>query len=340
MRYALRRLLLTVPLLVVVSFVVFVVGSLLPGDPAATRFEQRASPEAREAWRREHYLDRSIPVRYAHYMEGVVTRFDFGRSYAPGEVAVGPELLNRFAATIELTLAALLIAVPVGIGVGVLGAVRRGRLVDHLANLLALLGNSIPIFWLGMVLLLGAIAAGFHSFNGRYDVAAFEDVVGGYSTKFYVLESLVRGEYRVAWDCVQYLAIPALALSTIPMAVITRMTRASVLEEIAKDYVQTARAKGLRPSRVVLRHVLRNSMIPIVTVTGLQAGTLLSGAVLTESVFNWPGLGKYVLEGVMGNDSPVLVGGILLIATTFILVNLAVDLLYGVVDPRIRVAAE
>ena len=337
MLFALRRLLVTIPLLVVVSFVVFVIGSLLPGDPAATRFEQRASPEAREAWRHEHYLDRPIHVRYAHYMEGVVTRFDFGRSYAPGEVEVGPELLDRFAATMELALAALLIAVPVGIGVGVLGAVRRGRLVDYVANFLAVLGNSIPIFWLGMVLLLAAIAVGFRKFNGRYDVAEFEDVVGAYTTKFYVLESLLRGEFRAAWNCLQYLMIPALALSTIPMAVVTRMTRASVLEEIGKDYVQTARAKGLRPSRVILRHALRNAMIPIVTITGLQAGTLLSGAVLTESVFNWPGLGKYVLQGVMGNDSPVLVGGILLIATTFILVNLAVDLLYGVIDPRIRV---
>lgn len=339
MLYALRRLLLTIPLLVVVSFVVFLVGSMLPGDPAATRFEQRASPEAREAWRHERWLDRPIPVRYAHYMEGVVTRFDFGRSYAPGDVEIGPELINRFAATIELTLAALVLAVPLGIGVGVLGAVRRGRFVDYLANFLALLGNSIPIFWLGMVLLLAAIAAGFNKFNGRYDVAAFEDVIGNYSTRFYVLESLVRGRFAAAWNCAQYLLVPALALSTIPMAVITRMTRAAVLEEIGKDYVQTARAKGLRPTRVVLRHVLRNAMIPIVTVTGLQAGTLLSGAVLTESVFNWPGLGKYVLEGVMGNDSPVLVGGILLIATTFILVNLVVDLLYGVIDPRIRVAA-
>jgi len=334
--FALRRLLLTVPLLVVVSFVVFLIGSLLPGDPAATRFEQRASPEAREAWRHEHYLDRSIPVRYAHYMEGVVTRFDFGKSYAPGDVEVGPELRNRFEATIELTLFALLVAVPAGILVGLLGAVRRGKFVDYLANLLALLGNSIPIFWLGMVLLLGAIAAGFHHFNSRYDLK-FIGVVSGYSTNFYLFESLVRGEFAVAWSCAQFLLIPALALSTIPMAVITRMTRSSMLEEIGKDYVQTARAKGLGRTRVVVVHVLRNALIPIVTVTGLQTGALLSGAVLTETVFSWPGLGTYILDGVKGNDSPVLVGGTLLVATTFILVNLVVDLLYGVIDPRIRV---
>ncbi len=334
MLFALRRLALTVPLLVVVSFVVFVIGSLLPGDPAAARFELHGGPEAREQWRRDKGLDRPIHVRYARYMEGVVTRFDFGQSYTDDR-EIGPVLMDRFSATVELTLFALVIAVPVGIGVGVLGAVKRGKFVDYLANLLALLGNSIPVFWLGMVLLLVAIALGFRHFNARYDIS-HDDVIGAYSTKLYFFESLARGEFRVAWSCVQYLLVPALALSTIPMAVITRMTRSAVLEEIRKDYVQTARAKGLRPSNVVLRHVLRNAMIPIVTVTGLQMGGLLSGAVLTETVFNWPGLGTFILDGVKRNDSPVLVGGILLVAATFILVNLVVDLLYGVIDPRIR----
>ena len=336
MLFALRRLALTVPLLVVVSFVVFLIGSLLPGDPAAARFELHGGPEAREQWRREKGLDQPIVVQYARYMEGVVTRFDFGRSYTDDR-AIGPELVDKFSATIELTLFAMSIAIPVGIGAGVLGAVRRGRLVDYLANVLALFGNSIPVFWLGMVLLLFAISIGFRHFNARYDVMLHEDVVGAYRTKFYLFESVLRGNGAVAWSCVQYLLVPALALSTIPMAVITRMTRAAVLEEIGKDYVQTARAKGLRPSRVVLRHVLRNAMVQIVTVMGVQTGALLSGAVLTETVFNWKGLGTFILDGVRRNDSPVLVGGILLVATVFILVNLVVDLLYGVIDPRIRV---
>jgi ABC-type dipeptide/oligopeptide/nickel transport system permease component len=333
--FALRRLLLTVPLLVVVSFVVFLVGALLPGDPAAARFDVHGGPEARAAWAHAKGLDRPIPVRYARYMEGVVTRFDFGQSFTDDR-EIGPVLLDRFAATAELSLFALLIAVPVGIGVGVLGAARRGRAVDYAANVLALFGNSIPVFWLGMVLLLAAIAVGFRHFNGRYDIE-YVDVVGGYTTKLYLFESLARREFEVAWSCAQYLLIPALALSTIPMAVITRMTRSSVLEEIGKDYVQTARAKGLRPTSVMIRHVLRNALVPIVTVTGLQTGALLSGAVLTETVFNWPGLGTLILDGVRRNDSPVIVGGILLVATVFIAVNLAVDLLYGVIDPRIRV---
>ncbi len=336
MLFTLRRLLLTVPLLVVVSFVVFLIGSLLPGDPAAARFDLKGRPEERAAWAHERGLDRPIPVRYARYIEGVVTRLDFGKSYTDDR-EIGRELLDKFSATIELTLFALALAIPVGVGVGVLGAVRRGKTVDYLANVLALFGNSIPVFWLGMVLMLGAMTAGFRHFNARYDMTAYEDFVGGYSTKFYLFESLARGQWGVAWSCVQYLLVPALALSTIPMAVITRMTRASVLEEIGKDYVQTARAKGLRPSKVVLRHVLRNAMVQIVTVMGLQTGALLSGAVLTETVFNWKGLGTFILDGVRRNDSPVLVGGILLVATTFILVNLVVDLLYSVIDPRIRV---
>lgn len=336
MLFALRRLALTVPLLVVVSFVVFVIGSLLPGDPAAARFELHGGPEAREQWRREKGLDQPVVVRYARYMEGVVTRFDFGRSYTDDR-EIGPDLLDRFSATIELTLFALAIAIPVGVGVGVLGAVRRGKLLDYLANVLALFGNSIPVFWLGMVLVLLCIALGYYHFNARYDVGRYEDAVGSYRTSFYFFESLARGNLRIAWSCVQYVIVPAIALSTIPMAVITRMTRAAVLEEIGKDYVQTARAKGLRPASVVLRHVLRNAMVQIVTVMGLQTGALLSGAVLTETVFSWMGLGTYILDGVRRNDSPVLVGGILLVATVFIVVNLVVDLLYGAIDPRIRV---
>ena len=196
MLFALRRLALTVPLLIVVSFVVFVIGSLLPGDPAAARFELHGGPEARAEWRRDKGLDRPIHVRYARYMHGVVTRLDFGQSYTDDR-EIGPVLLGRFSATVELSLFALVIAVPVGIGVGVLGAVKRGKLVDYLANLLALLGNSIPVFWLGMVLLLGAISIGFRHFNARYDIA-FEDVIAAYSTKLYLIESLVRGRFLVA----------------------------------------------------------------------------------------------------------------------------------------------
>ncbi len=334
MLFALRRLLLTLPLLVVVSFAVFVVGELLPGDPAAARFDVHANPEAVAEWKHRKGLDRPVPVRYARYIEGVLLHGDFGQSYLDDR-QIGPTLLGRFAATIELSLFALLLAAPLGIAAGVLSAARRGRPEDYTANAVALFGISVPIFWLGMVLMLAASAVGWTRFNARYDLD-YEEVFGAYTTRLYLLESIVRGEFRAAWSAVQYLLIPGLALSTIPMAFITRMTRSAVLEELRKDYVQTARAKGLPRRRVLLRHVLRNALVPIVTITGLQTGVLLSGAVLTETVFSWPGLGTYVLEGVRRNDSPVLVGGILLIATVFILVNLVVDLAYGFLDPRMR----
>jgi dipeptide transport system permease protein len=187
-----------------------------------------------------------------------------------------------------------------------------------------------------MLLVLAAHFAGWNHFQARYDVRAFEDVVGAYSTKYYLFESLARGQWAVAWSCAQFVLVPALALSTIPMATITRMTRSSVLEEVGKDYVRTARAKGVGRGRAIVRHALRNALLPIVTVIGLQAGTLLSGAALTETVFSWPGLGTFIVDGVKRKDSPALTGGLLLVATTFIVVNLVVDLLYGVLDPRLR----
>jgi ABC-type dipeptide/oligopeptide/nickel transport system permease component len=332
--HALRRLALTLPLLVVVSFIVFLVGELLPGDPAAERFDVHANPQAVAEWRARKGLDRPLPERYARYV-GRVATLDFGESYVDDR-KIGPALADRFAGTVELALFALLIAVPVGLVAGVISASLRGRWIDYAANSTALVGISLPVFWLGMLLVLLARLAGWNHFQARYDVRAFEDVVGAYSTKYYLFESIVRGQWATAWSCIQHLLVPALALSTIPMATITRMTRSSVLEEIGKDYVRTARAKGLARRVAIARHALRNALLQIVTVIGLQAGTLLSGAALTETVFSWPGLGTFIVDGVKRKDSPALTGGLLLVATTFILVNLLVDLLYGVMDPRLR----
>lgn len=336
MNYLLRRLALTVPLLLVVSLLVFLVGEALPGDPAATRFDVHANPEAVAAWRELKGLDRPLFVRYLDYLLGILTELDFGQSYR-NDTEVGPRLLARFSATIELSFCAMLLAIPVGLGAGIVSSVRRGKFADYAGNVLALLGISVPIFWLGMVLTLAAKAVGFHHFAARYDEIRFEGIVSGYSSHFYLLEAVFRGDWPIAWSCLQYILIPALALSTIPMAVITRMTRSAMLEEVGRDYVRTARAKGLPGRIVVLRHVLRNALMPVVTITGLQFGALLSGAVLTEKVFNWPGVGTYVLAAVQSNDSPEVVGGILLVSAVFIGVNLAVDLLYGVIDPRVRV---
>lgn len=329
-----RRLLLTPPLLYLVAVVVFLAGELLPGDPAAERFDVHANPEAVAAWRERKGLDLAVPERFARWAERAAA-FDFGESYVDDR-DVGRALSDRFAATCELALFALLLAVPLGMAAGVVSASLRGRFADYAANSVALLGVSLPVFWLGMILVLAARAVGWNHFQSRYDLREYGDVVGAYETKWYLVESLVRGRFAAAWSCVQHLLVPALALSTIPMAVVTRMTRSAVLEEVGSDYVRTALAKGLTRRAAVLRHALRNALIPIVTVIGLQTGTLLSGAALTETVFSWPGLGTFVVDRVRSKDSPALTGALLLVAGTYVLVNLAVDLLYGVLDPRVR----
>jgi len=333
--YALRRLFWTIPLLAVVSALVFAIGEGIPGGAEAARFDVHANPEAVAEWKRDKGLDRPLAERYVRYVGAIVTRFDFGESYVDDR-RIGPMLADRFAATAELSLFALLIALPVGIAAGVAAASLRGRWIDWVANTVALTGISVPVFWLGMVLMLGAWSLGYTSFQGRYGME-HEAVIAGYSTKLYLAESVVRGRFAVAGSCLAYLFLPGLALSTIPMAAVTRMTRSAVLEEMGRDYATTARAKGLTRRRVVLRHALRNALIPIVTLVGVQTGTLLAGAALTETVFSWPGLGTCVVEAVRRKDSPALVGGLLLVAATFVLVNLLVDLLYGVLDPRVRV---
>jgi len=327
---ALRRVLLTVPLLLAVSLVVFALVDALPGDPAVRRFDVHANPEAVKAWRREHGLDDPFLVRWGRYVTGVVTRFDFGKSYARN-LPVGEDLARKFQATFELTVCALLLATAVGVAVGVLSAAFPRSPLDVAGNLLALGGISLPVFWLGMLLwILCTEVLGLAYRSGRAEAP-------GLATGLYLFESLARLKLDLFFEQLGRILLPALALSTIPMAVITRMTRAAVLDEIGKDYAVTARAKGLGRARVLLRHVLRNALLPITTITGLQFGQLLSGAVLTETIFSWPGLGSYVVEeGVLASDTPVIVGGILLVATTFVLVNLAVDLLYTVVDPRLR----
>jgi peptide/nickel transport system permease protein len=334
--FAVRRLLWTLPLLLVVSLVVFVIGESLPGGAEAARFDVHANPEAVAEWKHQRGLDRPLPERYVRYVGRIVTKFDFGESLVDDR-RIGPLLLDRFAATLELTLFALLVAVPVGIAAGVASASLRGKWVDWVANLVALTGISMPVFWLGMCLMLVAVSVGYTTFQGRYGIE-HEAVISGYATKLYLFESIFRGEWAAARSCLAYLFLPGIALATIPMAAIARMTRSAVLEEVGRDYATTARAKGLSRRTVVLRHALRNALIPIVTLVGVQTGTLLAGAALTETVFSWPGLGTFIVDAVRRKDSPALTGGLLLVAGTFVLVNLLVDLLYGVLDPRIRVA--
>jgi peptide/nickel transport system permease protein len=333
--YALRRLVVTVPLLLAVSFLVFAVVTAFPGDPCRLKLGQRPSPEALRECRSALKLDQPFLLRYVDFVEGAV-RLDFGRDFLTNE-PVGPVILQKLSATVELTVFALLIAVLLGITVGTLSALRPGSWIDAMGQLLSLGGVSIPVFWLGMLLIaLFGVKLGWLPFGGYP-----QSVIGPgihYHTSFLFTESLCRLQFAAAGRAFAHLVLPSVALSTIPLATITRMTRSSVLEEVGHDYVTTARAKGLSEGRILRAHVLRNALVPIVTITGLQLGVLLSGAVLTETVFSWPGMGTHMVKAATQRNYPVIMGCMLLFVVIFVLVNLVVDLLYHWIDPRMREA--
>lgn len=333
--YAARRLLLAVPLLFVVSLLCFALTDALPGDPTATRLGQHRSQEAVEAARRDLGLDDPFLVRYGRFL-GAAARLEFGEDWLKPGLSVGEQIRSRFPATVELTLVAMGIAIVLGLLVGSLGAVFPRRVADVLGQTLAVLGSSVPVFWLGfMAMLLFSVTLQWLPIpDWSTRAIAGDDAV--YTTRFWLFESLVRGDFAAFLEALRQIALPALCLSTIPLAVITRMTRSTMIEELGRDYVRTARAKGVPEVRVVSRHAMRNALIPIVTVTGLQTGALLGGAVLTETTFSWPGVGTFLVKGVREHNSPVVVAGILLLATTFVVVNLLVDLLYHAIDPRLR----
>jgi peptide/nickel transport system permease protein len=337
--YAARRLLVTLPLLLVVSVLCFALTDLLPGDPSATRLGQHRTKETAEEYRKALGLDDPFPVRYVRFLSSAA-RFDFGEDWFKPGVRVGDELRHKFPATIELALCAMTIAVVVGLLVGTRAAAKPRGPADWLGQTAALLGTSIPVFWLGMMaILLFTSVLGWTELMPDWSPRHVAPDAR-FSTDFLLLESLFRGDFPALWTALQSIALPALVLSTIPLAVITRMTRSSMLEELSRDYVRTARAKGVPEGRVVTRHALRNALVPIVTITGLQTGALLGGAVLTETVFAWPGLGTHVVTAVREHDSPVVVAGVLLFSATFVVVNLVVDLLYHAIDPRLRRGAK
>jgi ABC-type dipeptide/oligopeptide/nickel transport system permease component len=331
--YTVRRLLLAVPLLLLASLVVFAVVANLPGDPCAEK-DKYKTPEAQAGCRGALNLDGPFLVRYGRYLSRAA-RMDFGHDVMNPQLDVGTELMKRFPATIELSVVALTLAFLLGTFVGTRSALRPGTWIDALGQVLSLGGVSIPVFWLGMLLMgfLG-VELGWFPFKGwnPSDFAASDY----HQTRFWLFEPLLRLDFAVFLRALHHMGLAALALSTIPLATITRMTRSAMLDEVGKDYVTTARAKGLPESRVIGRHVRRNALIPIVTITGLQLGTLLSGAVLTEHVFGWDAVGSYMVEGALRSNQSVLAGCLLLFVTIFIMVNLVVDILYGLIDPRIR----
>jgi len=328
--FLLRRVAQAAVTLLVAVVLVFVAVRLLPGNPLLTRFGQHVDPAQLEKLRVEQGWDRPIIAQLFDFAWQVLTTGSLGDSLMRSNASVAAELRERVPATIELALAALLIAIPLGLAAGVLASVRRGGWLDRLLMSSSLLGVSVPVFFIGICLraLLPGMPAGFRL---PLDLIDFESLTG-----IYTFDALIQGRWQVAYEALRHLCLPALALSTIPMSLIARVTRSSMLEVLKSDYLRTARAKGATPAAVLLRHALRNAAVPIVDMIGLQTGLLLSGAVLTETVFDWPGLGKYVVDALLTNDYVVVQAGGIVVATIFVTLNLVLDVLYLFLDPRLR----
>lgn len=328
--YIVRRILYTIPVLFGISLFTFAFLRVT-GDPCAALLGERYTTARCDEIRTRYGLDQPLVMQYGRYVQSVLSG-DLGRSILTKR-PVASELGDYFPATVELALAAMSIAVLVGVPLGVIAAARHNSVLDLAAMVVALVGVSMPVFWLGLMLVyVLAFRMGLFPTSGRL---AF-DVELHSVTNLYVLDSLLTGNWPVLRDALHHLALPALALSTIPSAFIARITRSAMLDVLSTDYVRTARAKGLSERAVIARHALANALLPVVTIIGLQAGFLLAGAVLTETIFAWPGMGRWVVNAISANDVPVVQAGVLVFATVFVLVNLVVDISYAYLDPRIR----
>jgi dipeptide transport system permease protein len=327
-----KRLGLVVPTFVGITLLVFALIRLLPGDPVeALSGERGMTTERYERLIHEFGLDRPLPVQYADYVWKAV-HGDLGYSTITHE-PVFKEFITLFPATIELSLCAMLLALVIGLPAGIIAAVKRNSVWDYSVMGASLTGFSMPIFWWGLLLILTfSVTLGWTPVSGRIAIRFDIPPVTG----FMLIDSLLSADKGAFKSALSHLILPSIALGTIPLAVIARMTRSSMLEVLREDYVRTARAKGASTFRIVGIHALRNALIPVVTTIGLQVGTLLAGAILTETIFSWPGIGKWLVEAIHRRDYPAVQGGILLSATVIIGVNLIVDVLYGVINPRIR----
>ena len=331
-RYFLYRLALLIPTFVGVSIVAFAFVRLLPGDPILLLVGERGvSPERYAELQVAYGFDKPIIVQYFNYVLGIL-QGDFGTSIVTKRPVLG-EFLTLFPATIELALCAITIAICIGVPAGVIAAVKRGSWFDQSIMGLALVGYSMPIFWWGLLLII--LFSGILHWtpvSGRISLIYFFPNVTG----FMLIDSLLSGQKGAFTSALSHLVLPAIVLATIPLAVIARQTRSAMLEVLGEDYVRTARSKGLAPARVIGIHALRNALIPVVTTIGLQIGVLLTGAILTETIFSWPGIGNWMVQSVFKRDYAVVQGGLLLIASIVMVVNLFVDVLYGLINPRIR----
>src|SRR6266540_1822154 len=331
LRFVVRRLLLLVPILLGLSILVFAWIRALPGGPAEALLGGRASPARVAEVRHRYGLDKPITTQYWRYVKQTVEG-DLGVSIASRR-KVSTEISERFPATVELAVAAMIFAVGLGIPLGFLAAKRHGSWIDHFSLLASLIGISIPVFFLAIILkYVFAVRLGWLPSVGQISVLVDLE----HPTNFYILDAIITRNWEALWDVIKHLILPAIALGSIPLAIITRITRAAVLDVQNEDYVRTARAKGIAPITVDRRHVLRNAMLPVATIIGLQTGLLLSGAVLTETVFSYPGIGSWLANAIFNRDYPVIQGGILFLAVVFVMVNLIVDVSYAILNPRIR----
>lgn len=332
LRFLLGRLAVLIPTFIGVSIIAFSFIRLLPGDPVALLSGERVmDPERHAEISKALGFDRPIVIQYLDYLWGVL-QGDFGTSIST-KSSVLEQFFQLFPATLELSLCAIIFAIVLGIPAGVFAAIKRGSWFDQMTMGTALVGFSMPIFWWGLLLII--LFSGILQWtpvSGRISLMYFFPSVTG----FMLIDSLLSGEPGAFKSAASHLILPTIVLGTIPLAVIARQTRSAMLEVLSEDYVRTARAKGLSPFRVVGVHALRNALIPVVTTIGLQVGVMLAGAILTESIFSWPGIGKWMVDSVSRRDYPVIQGGLLIIAAMVMLVNLLVDLLYGLINPRIR----
>jgi peptide/nickel transport system permease protein len=329
--YVIRRVLSLIPTLLGVSIIVFLFLRMIPGDPALALTGEHATVANVERIREEFGLNKPLHEQYLTYM-GKVLRGDLGRSILSRR-PIMDEIRARFPATIELSVCALTVALVVGVPAGIISATKRNSIFDNIAMVGSLLGISMPIFWLGLMLnWFFAVQLGWLPSVTRLDAGIELQRI----TNLLIVDSIITGNAEALLNAIQHLILPAIALGTIPMAIIARMTRSAMLEVLEQDYVRTARAKGLRERVVIIRHALKNALLPVITIIGLQVGVLLSGAVLTETIFAWPGIGRWLYLSILSRDYPIVQGMALFITVLFLVINLLVDVSYALVDPRIR----